>query len=122
MDAFVLCGFCVSCIYLCEFYVKRQRFFFSPNDYERNNKLIYKYFQYLKRWKYYIALFVARIENLKTQNLIPLEKTLVPSIICSKCKNEEILKEEESTDTLKILGLINNIKEYHKIWNHELRT
>ena len=40
-----------------------------------------------------------------------LEKTLVLSIICSKCKNkdEKIFKEEKSIEILKILGLINNI-------------
>ena len=46
-----------------------------------------------------------------------LEKTLVLSIICSKCKNEDekIFKEEESIEILKILGLISNIEEYQKI-------
>ena len=41
----------------------------------------------------------------------PLEKTLVFSIICSKCKNEveQIFKEEESIEMLEILGLIENI-------------
>ena len=40
-----------------------------------------------------------------------LEKILVLSIICSKCKNgdEKILKEEESIEILKIIGLIENI-------------
>ena len=40
-----------------------------------------------------------------------LEKTLVLSIICSKCENEDkkILKEEESNEILKIIGLIENI-------------
>ena len=40
-----------------------------------------------------------------------LEKTLVLSIICSKCKNEDekLFKEEESIEVLKILGLIENI-------------
>ena len=39
------------------------------------------------------------------------EKTLVLSIICSKCKNEDekLFKEEESIEILKILGLIENI-------------
>ena len=41
------------------------------------------------------------------------EKTLVLSlsIICSKCTNEDkkILKEEESIEILKIIGLIENI-------------
>ena len=49
-----------------------------------------------------------------------LEKTLVLSIIGSKCKNEDekIFKEEESIEILKILGLINNIEDYQKIYNH----
>ena len=40
-----------------------------------------------------------------------LEKTVVLSINCSKCKDEheKPIKEEESTKTLKILGLIENI-------------
>ena len=40
-----------------------------------------------------------------------LGKTLVPSVICSKCKKEDekIFKEEDSIETLKILGLIENI-------------
>ena len=40
-----------------------------------------------------------------------LEKALVLSVICSKCKNEDgkILKEKESFEILKILGLIENI-------------
>ena len=46
-----------------------------------------------------------------------LEKTLVLSVICSKCKNEDekIFKEEESIEILKILGFINNIEVYQKI-------
>ena len=40
-----------------------------------------------------------------------LEKTLVLSIICSKCKNkdEKIFKEEESIEILKTPDLIQNI-------------
>ena len=39
------------------------------------------------------------------------EKTLVLSIICSKCEDEDekIFKEEESNEILKILGLIKNM-------------
>ena len=46
-----------------------------------------------------------------------LEKTLVLSVICSKCKNknEKIFKEEESMAILKILGLINNVENYQNI-------
>ena len=40
-----------------------------------------------------------------------LGKTLVLSITCSRCEdeNEKIFKEEESTEILKMLGLIENI-------------
>ena len=38
--------------------------FFSPNYYEKSDKTILKYFQSLKRWKNYIALFAVNIENL----------------------------------------------------------
>ena len=46
-----------------------------------------------------------------------LEKTLILSIICSKCKNEDekIFKEEESIEISKIIGLINNIEKYQNI-------
>ena len=36
---------------------------FSPNDYKTEDKI--KYFQWLKRWKNCIVLFVASLENLK---------------------------------------------------------
>ena len=47
----------------------------------------------------------------KRKILYTLEKTLVLSITCSKCKNgdEKILREEESIEILKVLGLIENI-------------
>ena len=39
------------------------------------------------------------------------EKALVLFIICSKCKNieEKVIKEEESIEILKIIGLVENI-------------
>ena len=50
-----------------------------------------------------------------------LEKTLLLSIICSKSgsNDEVIFKEEESIKILKILGLINNIEQYQKIWQRK---
>ena len=38
---------------------------FSPNDYEKNDKIVLKYFQQLKRWKNYIVLIAVSTENLK---------------------------------------------------------
>ena len=61
----------------------------------------------------------------KPKILYLLEKILVLSIICSKCKNEDekIFKEEESIEILKILGLISNIEEFrkYKIMNQGFR-
>ena len=55
-----------------------------------------------------------KFEKLEVSYL--LEKTLVLSIICIKYKNKngKKIKEEESTEILKILGLINNIEDYQK--------
>ena len=49
-----------------------------------------------------------KFENLETSYL--LKKTLVLSIICKKCNNEDekLFKEEESIDIRKILDLIEN--------------
>ena len=59
-------------------------------------------------------LFAASTENVKPQKK---KKKIVPSIFCSKYKNEEqkIFREEESIEILKILDLINNIEKYQKI-------
>ena len=38
---------------------------FSPNDYEKNDKIIMKIFSKLKEWKNYITIFAVTIENLK---------------------------------------------------------
>ena len=61
---------------------------------------ILKYFQYVKRWKNYIALFVVSIFLRK--------KTLALFIISSKCKNEDekLIMKEESIEVLKMVGLI----------------
>ena len=55
-----------------------------------------------------------KYRSLKTPNISYIfDKTLVLSIICDKCSSEEenIFKEEESIEILKILGLINNMNE-----------
>ena len=81
---------------------------FLPNDYEMNDKIIQKYFQSIfKMKKKFIVLFVVNMKNLETlKHHIFSKKTLVLSIICSKCdsKEEKIFKEEKSIKTLKILG------------------
>ena len=62
-------------------------------------------------------LFMVNIKDFKTlkyHNI--LQRTLVLSIICSKCSNkdEKIFKEEQSIEILKILGLINNTEQVQK--------
>ena len=48
------------------------------------------------------------------------KKILTRSIVYSKCGHEyeKIFKEDESIEILKILGLIKNIAEHQKIYNH----
>ena len=47
------------------------------------------------------------------------EKTLSLSVVYSKWGHEQkkVLKEEESIETLKTIGLIHNIEEYQKIYD-----
>ena len=49
---------------------------------------------------------------------IYLKKKTVLFIIYIKCgsRDEKIFKEEESIEVLEILGLIDNIEQYQKIW------
>ena len=56
-------------------------------------------------------MFARNIKNIKTLKSHILEKTLLLSIICSKCdsKDEKIFKEKELIEILKILNLTNNI-------------
>ena len=52
------------------------------------------------------------------------DKALLRFNICVKCGTlgEKIFSKEESIGILKILGLITNIEEYHKIYNHVKKT
>ena len=66
-----------------------------------------------------IVLFAVIIKNQKTLKYLPIfEKTLVLSIICSKCENdnEKVFKGEEAIEILKIIGLIKYIYLLLKIW------
>ena len=47
------------------------------------------------------------------------KKTLDLSIVYSKCGHEE--DKEDSIEKLKILGLITNIEEYQRLYNHAFR-
>ena len=63
----------------------------------------------MKNWYCIICGNYRKFE--KTKISCVLEKTLILSIICRRCKNkdEKTFKEEELIDILKILGLIENI-------------
>ena len=78
---------------------------------------ILKYLQQSKKMKKLYCVIsnkYRKFEKPKTSYLF--EKTLVLSIICSKCKTEdEKISKEESIKILKILALINNVEEYEKI-------
>ena len=69
----------------------------------------------MEKWFWIICGKYIKFEKPKISYL--LEKTLVLSIICSKCKNEyeKTFKEEESIEILTNLGLINNIEKYRNI-------
>ena len=70
-----------------------------------------------------LIAFPINIENFKKIKYhIFFKKTINLPIVYSKCGHEyeKIFKEkDESIEILKILRLINNIKEYQKIYNHE---
>ena len=55
-----------------------------------------------------VSIYVVSFRNLKYQMFS--KKTLLLSIICSKCQNEdeELFKEEETIEVLTVLGLIEN--------------
>ena len=100
-----MCGY--FCIGFIDFMLKGKSLLdytnlLSPNDYEKNDKII--------KLCCIICSKYSKLEKPKLSYL--LEKTLVLSVICSKCKNEDekLFKEEESIEILKILDLIENIQ------------
>ena len=68
----------------------------------------------MKKLYYLICAKYKKFEKPKISYL--LERAVVLSIICSKCKNEDekIFKKEESIEIRKILGLIENIYLLYK--------
>ena len=69
-----------------------------------------------------MVMFIRNIENPKPLRCyIYKQKTLLHlSIVCSKHghKYKKIFKVEDSIETLKIIGSINDIEMYQKIYNH----
>ena len=56
----------------------------------------------------------------KTKISYIFKKTSSLFIVYSKCSHEykKMFKEEQSIEILKILGLINSIEEFQKVYNH----
>ena len=75
---------------------------FSPNDYDKNDKMI-------KKLYCFVCGKYRKSEKPKLSCI--LEKTLILSFVCSNCKNEDekLFKEEELIEILKNLRLIKNI-------------
>ena len=59
-------------------------------------------------------MFTINIENLTKTKILYMLFTV--SVVMNMKK---IFKEEKSVDIAKILGLIDNIEEYQKIYNHD---
>ena len=59
-------------------------------------------------------------EYRKSEKIYIFKKALSLCIVYSKCGHEckKIFKEEDSIEILKLLSLITNLEEYHKLWNH----
>ena len=66
---------------------------FSPNDYEKHDKKILRYFQQLKRWKNYIALFAVSKGNLKNLKYHTFSnKLFLLFAVSAKIKMEKYIK------------------------------
>ena len=64
-------------------------------------------------------MFPIITENLKKLKHIFLKKTLSLSIVYSKCGHEyEKIVKEVPNKIFEIFGLINNVEEYQKRYNH----
>ena len=61
---------------------------FSPYYCEKNGKTILNLFQKIKRWKKIYCVICGKYRKFGKRKKT-LEKTLVLSVICSKCKNKE---------------------------------
>ena len=72
---------------------------FSPSEYEKNDKIIVKYFEKIFKMKKIYCAVCGKYKKSKNPKIsYTLKKTLVLSIICSNCgsKDEKIFNEEES--------------------------
>ena len=67
-----------------------------PDNFEKNDKIILKYFQCLKRWKNYIVLFAVSTENLENLKYFSLRKSscFYYLLLSVKLKKEKYLKKK----------------------------
>ena len=85
---------------------------FSPYNYENNDEIILKNILTTKKIKKLHRLICGKYRKFdKAKISYIFQKTLVPSILCSRCKKEDetIFTEEDSIEILKSLSLIEKI-------------
>ena len=88
-----MCGY--FCIGFVDFMLKAKSLLdytnlFSLNDYEKNDKIVLKYFPLTKKMKKIYCAICSKYRKFEKPKISYLsEKALVLSIICSKCKNED---------------------------------
>ena len=112
-DSIMYLNFCIGFI---DFMLKGKTLLdytnlFSPNSYEKNDKIILKHFQELKKMNEIYCVICGKYRKFeKPEMSYILEKTLVLFITCCKCEKEDekIFKEEESIEILKFPGVIEN--------------
>ena len=93
----------------------------SSNKYEKNDKIILKYSQLLKRvrWKKVYCIICIKYRKFKKPKITYIfEKTLVLFIICIKCKHEDekkVLKNKNQLTYWKFLVYLEVYYNYFKI-------
>ena len=109
----IICGY--FCMGFIDFMLKGDSLLdytnlFSPNEYEKNDKVVLKYFQQLKRWKKLYCVICGKYRKFEQSKIsYLLEKTLVLSIICSKWKKQD--EDLKNLVWLKIYNYFKNMGE-----------
>ena len=89
---------------------------FSPGEYEKNDKIILKYFQ--QNLHNVSNVCNKYRKSKKTKLSYIFKKTLSRSVVYSKSGHEykKIFKQEKSIEILKVVNVINNIGRHHRIY------
>ena len=96
-------------------FILKDKSFFSPNEYKKNNKIIKTFFLWLDFKKVrMIEIYCVKCKKYKKSVKLKIScvchKTLLLSSICINwgSEDEKLFMEQESIEILKILGLVNN--------------